>query len=236
MAASAKQVALYGGALGAALPATFVDVSQLRQVPDHQEVWADAASGASAVVEIVEAQGDVADAAAARYFWEDLAEANGAQGERGWRELPAAAALLPAPFCAPRDGRCGALLACAGWQVLPPSAEAGASGSSASSAAGAGGGGGGGGGSSEGAAQQQPAAAAGAAAPQPAGDSVFVCLAVLRLPGVGSEILVTLNTPPPEAAGAGGAALDAAELERSALARFTALVASLTVRDWTLFQ
>jgi hypothetical protein len=39
MAASAKQVALYGGALGVALPASFVDVSQLRQVPDHQEVW-----------------------------------------------------------------------------------------------------------------------------------------------------------------------------------------------------
>ena len=228
--AGLKQVALYGGALGVALPASFVDVSQLRQVPDHQEVWADAASGASAVVEIVEAQGDVADAAAARYFWEDLAEANGAQGERGWRELPADAALLPAPFGAGRDGRCGALLACAGWQVLPPSAEASSSSSSgsASSAVGAGGGGGGGGGG--GSTSGPPLPLQQLAAEE---DSVFVCLAVLRLPGVDSEILVTLNTPQPEG---GEAPLDTAELERSALARFTALVSSLTVRDWALFQ
>ena len=223
--AGLKHVALYGGALGVALPASFVDVSQLRQVPDHQEVWADAASAASAVVEIVEAQGDVADAAAARFFWGDLAEANGAQGERGWRELPADAALLPAPFGAGRDGRCGALLACAGWQVLPPSAEASSSSSSSSSsAAGAGGGGGGGGSTSAPPLPHEQLAAE---------DSVFVCLAVLRLPGVGSEILVTLNTPQPEG---GEAPLDTAELERSALARFTALVSSLTVRDWALFQ
>ncbi len=232
--AGLKQVALYGGALGVALPASFVDVSQLRQVPDHQEVWADAASAASAVVEIVEAQGDVADAAAARFFWGDLAEANGAQGERGWRELPADAALLPAPFGAGRDGRCGALLACAGWQVLPPSAEASSSsGGSASSAAGAGGGGGGGGGGSGSSTSSTSSPPRPLLQQPPADDSVFVCLAVLRLPGVGSEILVTLNTPQPEV---GEAPLDTAELERSALARFTALVSSLTVRDWALFQ
>ena len=35
-------VLLYGGALSAALPDTFKDVSEIRQVPDNQEVYLDA--------------------------------------------------------------------------------------------------------------------------------------------------------------------------------------------------
>ena len=44
---------LYGGALAAAIPPACADVSAARPVPDHQEVFADAAADQSIVFEIV---------------------------------------------------------------------------------------------------------------------------------------------------------------------------------------
>lgn len=216
------QAELYGGALRITLPPSFRDVSAVRQVPDHQEVWADLASPASLVLEIVEQQGGVADGEAARYFWADMLDFNGT-AERGWRELPEAAvgALLPAAFRDPRDARCGAALACAGWQGAAP---CGASAEPAASSA------------AQGGASAETAARA-SAAPSPQEAAVFVCLAVLRLPGVGSEVLVSLNTPleAPEKA-AGGQGPDPADVEGSAISLFTSTVASLLVKDWALFQ
>jgi hypothetical protein len=69
---------LYGGALTIALPARFVDVSQWRQVPDHQEVFADQDTDESFVIEINELVADVDDAAAAQHHFNDLAAANDA--------------------------------------------------------------------------------------------------------------------------------------------------------------
>jgi hypothetical protein len=79
---------LFGGAMRCCMPARFVDVSTFRQVPDNQEVFSDEATGQSVIIEILEfvSDADLAGHAAAmggadppRYFFNDLAEANGAQ-------------------------------------------------------------------------------------------------------------------------------------------------------------
>ncbi|KAL0047957.1 hypothetical protein WJX82_004231 [Trebouxia sp. C0006] len=48
--------ALFGGAIEMSLPQRFVDVSDYRPVPDHQEVWTDATLDQSVILEIVEHQ------------------------------------------------------------------------------------------------------------------------------------------------------------------------------------
>ena len=49
-----RQVPLYGGALSVELPRSFTDASELREVPDHQEVWVDTCSDRSLIIEILE--------------------------------------------------------------------------------------------------------------------------------------------------------------------------------------
>jgi hypothetical protein len=49
-----KIVHLYGGALKCALPSSFADASDMRQVPDNQEVWLDLESGLTIIVELLE--------------------------------------------------------------------------------------------------------------------------------------------------------------------------------------
>ncbi|KIW00883.1 uncharacterized protein PV09_07636 [Verruconis gallopava] len=49
-----KPVSLFGGALALELPATFADVSTIREVPDHQEVYLDAEGYTNVIIEILE--------------------------------------------------------------------------------------------------------------------------------------------------------------------------------------
>jgi len=88
-----KHELLFGGAIRLAIPSKWRDVSDIRQVPDHQEVYQDCTfaggiipssspgtiegTGGCLIVEILERQDDVKDAEAAKYFFTDLAEANG---------------------------------------------------------------------------------------------------------------------------------------------------------------
>ena len=66
---------LYGGACRAQIPQGWADMSDSRPVPDTQEVYmAQDGSGASLVFEIVE-RADVADDGAARYHFDDVADA-----------------------------------------------------------------------------------------------------------------------------------------------------------------
>ena len=58
------------------IPSDWTDVASIRQVPDHQECWLDAQERLL-VIEILAYQEDVADADAAKYFYDDLAAANG---------------------------------------------------------------------------------------------------------------------------------------------------------------
>jgi len=96
----------------------------VRDVPDHQEVFVDA-RGACAIVEVVERQEAVADGAAARFFWADLAAANDASGEADFADLAGAPALaaagaaLRARAGAGAGARLGPLVAASGLQILP---------------------------------------------------------------------------------------------------------------------
>ena len=69
-------VDLFGGAIVITIPSQWRDVSQVRQVPDNQEVYQDCTeeSGGVIVVEILQYQDDAHDGA---FFFHDLGEANG---------------------------------------------------------------------------------------------------------------------------------------------------------------
>jgi hypothetical protein len=58
---------LFGGAFVADVLATFEDISQFRDMPDNQEVFADATTDCSCQVEIAEPPDSVANVDAARY-------------------------------------------------------------------------------------------------------------------------------------------------------------------------
>ncbi|WPH04280.1 Hypothetical protein R9X50_00716900 [Acrodontium crateriforme] len=49
-----RSVQLYGGAMAADLPTTYSDVSDIRQVPDHQEVYLDTQGYSSIIFEILQ--------------------------------------------------------------------------------------------------------------------------------------------------------------------------------------
>ncbi|XP_034438991.1 ran guanine nucleotide release factor [Hippoglossus hippoglossus] len=67
---------LFGGALSAVIPLTATDISELREIPDSQEVFAHTHTDQSLIVELVEYQAQVADQDSARYHFEDIAGSN----------------------------------------------------------------------------------------------------------------------------------------------------------------
>uniref|UniRef100_A0A1A7X3R8 Ran guanine nucleotide release factor n=1 Tax=Iconisemion striatum TaxID=60296 RepID=A0A1A7X3R8_9TELE len=67
---------LFGGALSAVIPPGATDISELREIPDNQEVFAHPHTDQSLIVELVEYQAQVADQDAARYHFEDIAGSN----------------------------------------------------------------------------------------------------------------------------------------------------------------
>lgn len=66
---------LFGGSFLLDLPDNFLDVSQLRQVPDNQEVFVSKDSDESFVIELLETT-DAALDSSIEYHWNDLCEAN----------------------------------------------------------------------------------------------------------------------------------------------------------------
>ena len=86
--------ALFGGALSVCLPPRFVDVSQWREVPDHQEVLADADSDQSVVVECNQRL-HCTDAVAAAEHIRELAAVSSSSDARILSQLPLSAASLP---------------------------------------------------------------------------------------------------------------------------------------------
>ncbi|KAG5478754.1 hypothetical protein LSCM1_06158 [Leishmania martiniquensis] len=79
--AATRTVDLYGGAMRMCLPQAMADVSDLRQVPDHQEVYADTDTGASVIVELLRRQASVGNAEASTFFYHGLAKDNGCPPE-----------------------------------------------------------------------------------------------------------------------------------------------------------
>jgi len=71
---------LFGGAIASTFPVRFQDVSDIRQVPDHQEVFVDPARDESLIFELLDLKLDVADNGSATWFLQDLASEQDAEG------------------------------------------------------------------------------------------------------------------------------------------------------------
>jgi hypothetical protein len=67
---------LFGGSITMLLPATFEDISKVREVPDHQEVYVDKLTDMSIIVEILNHESTVKNEDAAKYHFDDLAGFN----------------------------------------------------------------------------------------------------------------------------------------------------------------
>ncbi|XP_055364087.1 ran guanine nucleotide release factor [Betta splendens] len=89
---------LFGGAMSAVVPHSATDVSDLREIPDNQEVFAHAHTDQSLIVELVEFQAQVADEDAARYHFEDIAGTNKAL-EPGAFEVNGVVAVSASELC-----------------------------------------------------------------------------------------------------------------------------------------
>lgn len=88
---------LYGGAVQLRLPSGMIDASDLREIPDHQEVFISPLGDDScAIVEIVDYQEDIGDAEAAQFYFGDLASQNEASDGAGDSVIESVEALTAA--------------------------------------------------------------------------------------------------------------------------------------------
>ncbi|KAK4261134.1 hypothetical protein QN277_004177 [Acacia crassicarpa] len=71
---------LFGGKLSSTFPQRFQDLSDIREVPDHQEAFADPSRDESLIFELLEFKHDVADNGSATWFLQDLATEQNAEG------------------------------------------------------------------------------------------------------------------------------------------------------------
>ncbi|KAL3646470.1 hypothetical protein CASFOL_011650 [Castilleja foliolosa] len=71
---------LFGGAIVSNFPLRFEDVSNIRQVPDHQEVFVDPTRDESLIFELLDLKTDVADHGSATWFLQDLANEQDVEG------------------------------------------------------------------------------------------------------------------------------------------------------------
>ncbi|KXS95888.1 hypothetical protein AC579_10579 [Pseudocercospora musae] len=74
-----KTVELFGGAIVADIPATFEDVSKIRQVPDNQEVYLDKDGFSSIVFDILERVEKGNDVEALKYHLSDIVDGDAGQ-------------------------------------------------------------------------------------------------------------------------------------------------------------
>jgi len=222
-----QTVALYGGALHVDVPASYVDVSALREVPDHQEVYADAAAtDACVIVELLSTPADSdspslipAAAAPAAFHWRQLAADADAVAVALRREAPLPPGDMPAML---------------------------ASVAAAKAAAQAAGGGGGGGGGARPFGGVPPAVDASVATGhhtvakfrEAASDAnlVEVSVGCFRLPHVTTDLLVIVNDPLVIAPGSSSAAAGArGGGGGGAGGAFALALRTLRVDDWSLF-
>lgn len=174
------------------LPASFADVSNLREVPDHQEVYFSAISGICLIIEVVEYQRDVGDAEAARFFWDDLASDNAASETRAWVDLTNDVKLVAVGGALRAlDARVGPLVACGGVQIMPTAHDR--------------------------------------------AKAARIFLGVVRLPSVGSELVISVSDPvnDDDAAVAGG---EKQGVEAEAEDVFHSALSMLAIHDWALFE
>ena len=182
----------FGGGVECLLPTSFEDVSIVRQIPDHQEVYVDKVTEMSFIVELLAFETDVANAAIGEYLFDDLAQCNDAVSKSidGQEKLVGTDKLVGAGPCY----RCQLN----GRQVVTTL-------------------------------NQEEGTVA---------DVVQCHLMVLRLPKVGTDVLLTLNFPLAHVKSAAGA-LELAENAPRESPELTDILAqvvtSFKVNDWSLF-
>ncbi|KAG0222179.1 hypothetical protein B0O80DRAFT_465151 [Mortierella sp. GBAus27b] len=76
---SIVQQELYGGAITLSLPSKFDNISNVRQIPDHQEVFVNLREDQSVIIEILELAADATDENCAAFHFRQLAEDNNAE-------------------------------------------------------------------------------------------------------------------------------------------------------------
>ena len=83
---SAHDAPFFGGAITTKFPFKFIDVSDFRTVPDHQEVWTEDAPQypLALICEILEYKKDIKDENSAQFFYDDLASLNNAKDEKAY--------------------------------------------------------------------------------------------------------------------------------------------------------
>ena len=79
---------LYGGAMETQLAAPLLDASNLRVVPDHQEVFVERDGHDSAIIELLAREGEVPDAGICEHLFKDIGEANDAESCEVLQVLP----------------------------------------------------------------------------------------------------------------------------------------------------
>jgi hypothetical protein len=134
-----------------------IDASDIREIPDNQEVWLAPTGDESIIVEIVERQ-DLPEADAPGFYFGDLAQTNGADGAglaaiEGVVEVTAANAPQLLGDARPQASGARAFVV-SGWQRVAKFKEG-----------------------------------------EGARNEVCIRLAVVRLPAVGTDVLITVNAP-----------------------------------------
>lgn len=70
---------LFGGAISSFFPLRFQDVSEVREVPDHQEAFADSSRDESLIFELLDFKREVEDNESAVWFLRDIAREQDAE-------------------------------------------------------------------------------------------------------------------------------------------------------------
>ncbi|KAI4113652.1 MAG: hypothetical protein LQ338_008141 [Usnochroma carphineum] len=75
MTTTCKPTELFGGAITANLPDGYADVSNIREVPDHQEIYLDASGFSSIIIEVAERVSQPAtDEEALKFHFQDIVD------------------------------------------------------------------------------------------------------------------------------------------------------------------
>ena len=69
-----KVLPLFGGALSAAIPSRFVDVSDFKPIADTQEVFLDSETDQCIIFDILQYQSNISDQESAKFFFHNIAE------------------------------------------------------------------------------------------------------------------------------------------------------------------
>eukprot|EP01004_Peranema_trichophorum_P009219 NODE_7966_length_725_cov_25.621262_g7350_i0.p1 GENE.NODE_7966_length_725_cov_25.621262_g7350_i0~~NODE_7966_length_725_cov_25.621262_g7350_i0.p1 ORF type:complete len:211 (+),score=33.10 NODE_7966_length_725_cov_25.621262_g7350_i0:66-635(+) len=98
---------LFGGAIVCNIPDGFIDCSQFRQIPDHQEVYHDDSTDVSIIIELLDISEGVTDENLGMHHYRVLASDNSAQFEVRRAETLGSSALPHLPHDSYRQLVCG---------------------------------------------------------------------------------------------------------------------------------